>query len=913
MPQSNASSREPIWQESRLRDMVRETGRSAQTRSWALDRLARLSGEQAVVSLAVEMLADEEPHVAANALTMLESAGKRECSEGVKAFVKRDDVPHWSKRLATVLLASCGNEQACRRAFELDGALTYFELWAERDPQGFSEVACEYWSDRLAHDADFLAACTTAATPELAAPLIETLGKLDTCNPIRDDLMVRLMGRAGFGVPELGADMPIEWHPSQEGTFSSRVDRQMLETRCEELAELVAQERWSEVSRHCLETIGQIGEMGARQFDSPPLQWAFALAGVLDEHPQRIPDDYTRAQICFALQEAVLLVFDIEATVDERDGLEPLLELYGWSIGSERDRLEDVIEARWVGGDAQRDLITGWLDDIDDEFEWFDALGVASRLDGYDITPCLSVLVDEMEDERAGYDLDWAAETLIAALERQPNLVADEPDRLLLGGPVVSDCALLALATQPYKWASELILERFDRLAATDENEVLWEALSELADPDSLERLIDQWQPGEYRLAHAIAFVADVDGRLDELPDGIKQDLNELSQREARYEDRLEAMMRGEAGLAAALPEAGPVELSLRCTECATVSSYEFDELYLDLEREVDLEKPFEAILLDRIVECPNCGAVDSVEPTERAAHKVAAMLAVLVEADRWPEDAPVQVWHPELWDGTTFRTPREGIGHLEAQANAQPDRPEPWRRLGHLCVRFHADDKAIQAYEHADRLDGRGVPDPAELRRLGIPTEPVGPNEAKSLLAERSHQHAPHPSNGEELAEHDLHECLVSANWREVEQLASVFVSRKIAEDKYATAAFLVDLGSQGVKEVIFASSLDPERYDGLKARLHGIHGDLEPCAPELATRILDTAVRFALALGFFPPDDYFAAREMLADFDPDAAGEDVPTGEQGLPLYVGDPDAVEPIIEQIYRRTGPDGFASL
>ncbi|QDG52305.1 hypothetical protein FIV42_16635 [Persicimonas caeni] len=913
MSESKASSREPIWQESRLRAMVRDTGRSAQTRSWALDRLARMLGEQAVVPLAVDMLADEEPHVAANALTMLESAGRKECSEAVAAFSTRDDVPHWSKRLSTVLLASCGDEEACQTAFGSPGAVTYFELWAERDPHGFSEAACAFWSDRLAHNPDFLAACTTAATAELAAPLLETLGKLDTCDPNRDDLLVRLMARAGFGLPELGADMPIEWHPSQEDIFSSRVDPSMLEERCDELAELVAQEDWKAVSRHCLDTIGSIGESGARELDAPPLDWAFVLAGALDEHPQRIPDDYMRAQLSFALQEAVLLVFDIEATLDERDGLEPVLDLYGWSIGTERDRLEEMIEARWTGSDDQRELVTQWLDRIDDEFEWFDALQVASRLDGYDVTPCLSVLVDEMEDERAGYDIDWAAETLICALERQPGLVADEPDRLLLGGAVVSDSALLALATVPYTWASRLILERFDKLASTEENEVLWETLSELADPDSLEPLMEQWEPGEYRLAHAIAFVADVAGRLDELPDGIKKDLDELSSREARYEKRLEAMISGDGDLSAALPDGGPLELSLRCTECDTVSDYTFRELYLDREREVDLRDPFAAVLFDRIVECPNCGAVDSVEPTERAEHRLAAMIAALADAERWPEDSPLQVWHPELWDGTTFRTPREGIEHLEAQANAQPDRPEPWRRLGHFCVRFHADAKAKEAYEHADRLDGRGVPDPDRLRDLGIPTEPVGPDEAKALLAEHSHRHAPHPGDGAKLASYELHECLVSENWRDVEKLASVFVSRKVSEDKYVAAAFLVDLGSQGVKEVIFASSLGPDRYSGLKKRLQDIHGNLESSPPELAARILDTAVRFALALGFFPPDDYFAAREMLAEYDPDAAGEDVPTGEQGLPLYVGDPDAFEPVVEQIYRRTGPDGFASI
>jgi hypothetical protein len=925
MPYTTAFGDEPIWNESILRDMVRDTGRSAQTRNWALETLARTQGPQngdqpGAISLAVEMLEDPEPHVAAHALTLLDEADGAECSRAVALFAERDGIPLWSRLLATVFLASCGNKNAIEQALGTEKARAYFGMWAERDPQGFADAACDAWEDErlrqdLVSDGDFLQACAIAAKPELARPLVEALVELDLHDEARDDIVLTIMGHAGFGVPELAEDMPIVWPPRDEQAFESRIDTNRLEARFDELAELVADGKWDEVSEHCLETVDLLGEMGARDMASPCLVWAFALRDALDSLRHSDSEEYQHAQLAFALQEAVMLVFDIEATLEERDGLDDALALHGWAVGSQRDRLEDVIRARWEPNDDNRETITGWLDALDDEFEWFDALGVAARLPAYNISPCLLELVDEIEGDGAGFDLDWAADALLDVLETNPRTIAANPDRLLLGDALVSDCALQALGSQPWCWASDLVLERFGQLSGTEENEILWETLAELSDPRSLERLIDYWEanPSGHRLAHAIGFVADVNGRLDELPESVNAELNELSKLEGRYQKRLEAMIDGVDDLTASLPEGERVALELECNKCETIDTFEFDELYLDHERGVDLDEPFAAILPDRVIECRHCHARDQVEATERSRRTLATMLTALIKADHWPEDAPIQVWHPELWDGTTFHSPLEGIERLKAQAEAQPDRAEPWRRLGHFCTRFHEDADAIIAYEHANSIDHQGVPDPKELRELGIPTAPLGPMEADELLDQKLSAHGlgedetPRPQN------YALHECLVSTGWREVEDLCSVFVSRKASEDRYLATAFLVDLGCQGVKEVIYASSLDADKYHDLKTRLERIHGQLDSCSPELAARILDTSVRFSLALGFFPPDDYFSARSMLAGVDPEAADEDVPTGEAGLPLYVGDPDAADPVIERLYRRTGPDGFASL
>jgi hypothetical protein len=940
MPYTTAFGDEPIWNESTLHDMARDPQRSAQTRNWALETLSSIQrpratrskqDELAAVPLAVDMLDDPEPYVAAHALTLLEQADGAECSRAVALFAKRRDTPLWSRLLATVFLASCGNNDAIEVALESSKARAYFGLWAQRDPQGFADAVCDAWLDDgfardLAQDVDFLHACSIAARPELAGPLLDAVTDFLPQQTAREELTLSIMSHAGFGVPPLnkialGEDMTVQWHPRDDQTFDSRVDRDRLDHRHHEFAELVTASAWAEVVEHCLETIELLSEMGASQLNVPTLRWALALRDGLvslgtrsADAPGAAGENYQRAQLAFALQEAVMLVFDIEDTLERRDGLDDALDLYGWSIGAQRDRLEDIIGQRWQPNADNRQVITSWLDDLDDEFEWFDALGVASRLPGYNISPCLLQLIDEVESDAAGFDTDWAADTVLEVLASKPRAIAANPDRLLLGDTLVSECTLKALGAQPWRWASNLILERLDRLAGTHENEILWETLAQLGDPRSLDRLIDYWQsnkpqPDAHRLAHAIGFVADLSGRLDELPDAIRQELNELSRREGRYQDRLEAMIDGDLAdghlIHGRWSDDERLALELKCTACETTDTYQFDELYLDHERGVDLDSPFEAILCDRVVECHQCHARDQIEATERSSRDLTVMLAALIKAEHWPQNAPIQVWHPELWDGTSFDSAIEGIERLKAQAQAQPNRAEPWRRLGHFCTRFHADSDALNAYEHAHSLDNRGVPDPKELREFGIPTAPVGPEEASALLGRDI-------SPGGK-ARHQIHECLVSTGWREVEGLCSVFVSRKVSEERTLAAAFLVDLGCQGVKEVIFATALDSESYGDLRDRIERLHGQLESCTPELAARILDTAVRFSLALGFFPPDDYFAARRMFEGIDPEATTEDVPTGESGLPVYVGDPDANEPVIERLYRRTGPDGFASL
>ncbi len=791
----------PIWSESQLRDMAHQSGRSAQSRCWALDRLRHMLGAADVAPLAVDLLADAERHVADCALTMLGDAAGPHCAGPVEAFCQRDDLPAWARPFATVLLAMCGDPQAQRDAFDTEGAPAYFEQWATHDPAGFAHAAAEHWHAALDRDTDALIACTTAAQPPLARPLLHAIDQLDTADPAREDLLVRTVGRAGFGLTDLAADMPLEWHPREAHDFDSRVDTATIEARIDALSEHIQHGVWHHVAAHCLDTIAAVADMGAADLDVPPLRWAFALADALRDDPALIADDYERARLAFALQEAVLLDFDIEATLQARPELTDALALYGWSVGAQRDRLEEVIAQRWTGSQNHHTTIARWLDDLQDEFEWLDALELAARLPGYEVGPCLMALVDQVVDDGAGYDLDWAADALLAVLNEQPHIIAEHPDRLLLDHPVVADCALEALATQPWRWASDLILERFEPLVAHDEHEVLWETLADLADPRSLDHLVDQWRPGELRLAHAAAFVADVCGRLDELPAALRADLRELSARQARYDKRLTAMIDGDDRLAGALPDAQPIELALTCTQCRKTSCFAFDELYFDPDHQVDLRAPFDAIIPDRVVHCPNCGARDRYRATDRANHRVGTMLAALVAAPRWPEGAPLQIWHPELWDGTSFRRPWEAIVRLEIQAKEKPNRPEPWRRLGHLCTRFHADARAIDAYEHADRLDGRGVPDPEHLREVGIPTAALGPDEARQLLDEHRPDLRAPTSDDEGASGWPIHQCLVSRGWREVEGLASVVISRQMPDGRLATAAFLVDLGCRGVR----------------------------------------------------------------------------------------------------------------
>jgi len=154
------------------------------------------------------------------------------------------------------------------------------------------------------------------------------------------------------------------------------------------------------------------------------------------------------------------------------------------------------------------------------------------------------------------------------------------------------------------------------------------------------------------------------------------------------------------------------------------------------------------------------------------------------------------------------------------------------------------------------------------------------------------------------------LYECLISEEWQKEGMITQILVSRRSPQGQIAAGVFLVDLGCLGVKNA-FPSLPTPQEYRELRASMEAnqklVEADLN-----LVAKVLREAIAYAGELGFKPQRDYYDARRILGDADPDACDVEVPLGaKDGKPLFIPGPyDNARRIIARLTRKLGPDGF---
>lgn len=120
---------------------------------------------------------------------------------------------------------------------------------------------------------------------------------------------------------------------------------------------------------------------------------------------------------------------------------------------------------------------------------------------------------------------------------------------------------------------------------------------------------------------------------------------------------------------------------------------------------------------------------------------------------------------------------------------------------------------------------------------------------------------------------------------------LGSVWFSRKVAEDRYALAVFLLDTYCLGVKSTMSAV-LDAAKYQRyLDQFLVESEEKFVPVTPEHAYKLVEMAADYAAQLGFTPHTDYKLAKMIFGDLDPAASDAVFHFGKDGHPLYVPGP----------------------
>ena len=117
----------------------------------------------------------------------------------------------------------------------------------------------------------------------------------------------------------------------------------------------------------------------------------------------------------------------------------------------------------------------------------------------------------------------------------------------------------------------------------------------------------------------------------------------------------------------------------------------------------------WDGIVLGRVVQCADCGAVDDYTLDERSRLTVLGRAMAAETTDRKPatsaQPSGVAVGLLRLWDGTRVRRPSEALAHLKREAEERPT-GAAWRRLGNLCERYGRIEEAVASWSKALETD---------------------------------------------------------------------------------------------------------------------------------------------------------------------------------------------------------------
>ena len=175
-----------------------------------------------------------------------------------------------------------------------------------------------------------------------------------------------------------------------------------------------------------------------------------------------------------------------------------------------------------------------------------------------------------------------------------------------------------------------------------------------------------------------------------------------------------------------------------------------------------------------------------------------------------------------------------------------------------------------------------------------------------------RSRQLSPlsRPAGLRTASEWPLMECLLTKSWQEPGEIIQILVARRGPHGQVAAGTFLVDLGCLGVKDA-FARLFESRHEYGQLRRQMQSHQHMTSADLNLVASILREGMAYADQFGFKPHRDYYKAKVVLGNADPDACDVPIPLGMDGKPFYIAGPyDNAERIIAKLTRKLGPDGF---
>jgi tetratricopeptide (TPR) repeat protein len=665
-----------------------------EVRAWALRRLSAFSPERAG-RLALPLLTDPEADVQHAALDAVKEHPPREGGAELRAYLGRPGLLPGLYLTAAAALVQLEGSSVLEELLAAPAHVTstnvegLWRIWSEQDRAGCRRKLLARLGTQRGTSMGLLAVFIDVAEPEDASRLIELIRGVEGA---REELWGLLLARAG------AEDLLPRGGPAKLPALEETTRR--ISATLPGFA-LVEQERRA------------LAALKARS-------WARAveLLGALEEPPPLRPELAELATFSRALRPSIRgakrrdeALFALALSLGERrlrllsDALlDPSpaarIRLRAAAPTQLVSRLDEEIAARLTEAppeereEAER-LLRAQLEN--DPPLRHATLALAARI-GWGGAARLA-----LERLGSGLDSDGFEEVEIL-LRGRPELVEELAGDFLLGRGTSASIALLnAIEASPRRAETALLLARLPELLsdAALRREAL-DCLEERGDPAALEPLLEEWRPGERRVAAVISFLAALAGRHGDLPAQIREEAEAARQswRELRQE-----LAPGE-GIEALLANAQdrPLQLDLSCRRCGRTYTYEVEQAFLSPGH----EEGWDGVTFSRAIVCKGCGAEDDYALTQMA--QMTLMSQLLLARSSGMQQGRVIAGRMGLADGTVIKRFSEGRRLLEARAEASPDQPEVWWRLGNYLRKAGQSEEAVQSYLRAASLDPKNL-----------------------------------------------------------------------------------------------------------------------------------------------------------------------------------------------------------
>ncbi|MDH5475876.1 MAG: hypothetical protein OEX22_09320 [Cyclobacteriaceae bacterium] len=153
------------------------------------------------------------------------------------------------------------------------------------------------------------------------------------------------------------------------------------------------------------------------------------------------------------------------------------------------------------------------------------------------------------------------------------------------------------------------------------------------------------------------------------------------------------------------------------------------------------------------------------------------------------------------------------------------------------------------------------------------------------------------------------IYKCLVADDYDNL-GLTSCLLIRKQPSGKFMFTTMLIDRYCLGVKDTFCNCNFDQNGLDEIMDRMNA-NGSLTEVDEVYFHNLVYAAIDFAIECGFNPVKEFSLSEKLLDDTLIDDGIDDIPVGENGVPLFVNGPyDDVNRVIATLNRKVGEGNY---